>query len=72
MTWCGNYSIARPGPPSPGGSRVRGGAAPVSRAPPPVPQGRPAPSIPSRPSPAIPGRGGNAGGLPPPMIPSRR
>ncbi|CAL4079341.1 unnamed protein product [Meganyctiphanes norvegica] len=64
-------SIARPGPPSPGGSRVRGGAAPVSRAPPPVPQGRPAPSIPSRPTPAPPGRQGNAGpGLPPPLIPS--
>jgi len=65
-------SIARPGPPSPGGSRVRGGAAPVSRAPPPVPQGRPAPAIPSRPTPAPPGRGGNAGGLPPPLIPSRQ
>lgn len=52
--------------------RVRGGAAPVSRAPPPVPQGRPAPAIPSRPTPAPPGRGGNAGGLPPPLIPSRR
>merc|ERR1719376_1494651 len=52
--------------------RVRGGAAPVSRAPPPVPQGRPAPAIPGRPTPAPPGRGGNAGGLPPPMIPSRQ
>merc|ERR1711962_1864381 len=51
---------------------IRGGAAPVSRAPPPVPQGRPAPAIPSRPTPAPPGRGGNAGGLPPPLIPSRQ
>jgi len=45
-----------------------------ARPPPPAPSGRPAPSVPGRPgnvAPTPPGRPG-PGGLPPPMIPSRR
>ncbi|XP_069695356.1 dynamin isoform X5 [Periplaneta americana] len=71
-------------PPSPGGPRrgmpMQPVAAAGSRAPPPPPAtGRPAPAIPNRPGPdmnqrmppSLPGRPQQAGGLPPPLIPSR-